>query len=124
MSEAQKRRRAASYRKGYADATAEIDHLKRVIAGQEEQLELQGNELIRRNSHAREQRERAERAEKKAGILRRAVDWCLDRDERNGSLPAAYSEKLHTAKFDDFMIGEQWTADEVAGFDANTQVGS
>lgn len=41
--------------------------------------------------------ERFSRVLVSASEVREAVEWCLKRDERNGSLPGSYAEKLRSA---------------------------
>jgi hypothetical protein len=36
-------------------------------------------------------------AAKRPDPIREAIEWCLDRDKRNGSLPEAYAERLRAA---------------------------
>jgi len=41
-------------------------------------------------------RHRAEAAEAEVTRLRKGIQWCLNRDQRNGSLPGSYAEKLQS----------------------------
>lgn len=68
---------------GYDDATEGVDM---PLELEEHLSELQSvNERLQ---------SRAEAAEAEVKRLREGIQWCLSRDERNGSLPAAYATKL------------------------------
>lgn len=74
---------------------AEMERLRHLVQGQADQLEIQGNALIERNSYGRVQRERAEAAEARVAVLEEALhriaNQAWDHDERGRTYSVGYA---------------------------------
>ena len=75
----------------YVDANTELLATLDVAHAEENRLRTIALDM---QAGYREATARAEAAEAEVKRLREGIQWCLSRDERNGSLPAAYATKL------------------------------